>query len=359
MKELHTILLNLNADLSGKLPYPGTAEHQRVEVRMERLTRLAHRAGSSGPGRGPGQLIPILGEALPEQADQMTSAWRLGQTSYSRALFRTLSATCLECHAAAGPSAPVSHRIEDRDLAHWSPVDRGRYLRSMGFPEKAFEVLSQAIQTSGSRQEVSQTLEDALYELLSLETRTSENPTRVIGVLKPLLERENLPRYLRSDLKGWIRDLETWGRESASKSNKTATSLLKRAKQHSRKARDLQESSTDRSSLVWYWRAVADLYRAFKTDLRPDQRGEILSLLGNAFGVLTPAHQETLHERFYEACIREVPHTPRSDLCYRKLERSVIAGYTGSSGTRIPEEVRKRLLELWGMAFLKTGLELR
>jgi hypothetical protein len=229
----------------------------------------------------------------------------------------------------------------------------------MGYPEKAFEVFSHAIQNIEPRQDSAQTLEDALYELLSLETRTSENPTRVIGVLKPLLERENLPRYLKADLKGWVRDLEAWGRESVSKSKIKGTSLLSRAKQRSRKARDLQESSTDRSSLVGYWRAVADLYRALKTDLRTDQRGEVFSLLGNAFEVLTPPHQETLHERFYEACIREVPHTPRSDLCYRKLERSVVAGYTGSSGTRIPEEVRKRLLELWGMAFLKTGLELR
>ena len=363
MNELHTVLMNLNTDLSRPLPYPGSSEHQKIEVRMERLSRLAHRVTGKTLSNGTGQLYPILGEALPEQADQMTSAWRLGQTAYSKALFRTLSSTCIECHAAGGPHSVPQKRLNDPDLALWNPVDRGRYLRSVGFLELAFEAFKQAIEMYGSDARAgsasSWNLEEALYELLSLEIRTSGKPDRLIGILKPWGNREDLPKYLRSDLSGWVRDLDAWAREPVPQGRVHASQLLSRAKQHIRKAGRLQESPTDRSSLVWYWRAVAELYRVLKLNLRPEQRGDAYFLLGTAFEVLTPRYQETLHERFYESCIREVPHTPRSDLCYRKLERSIVAGYTGSSGTRIPEEVRKRLLELWGTAFLKKGLELR
>jgi hypothetical protein len=89
MSELHSILVHLNTDLVGNLPEPGTKDHQKVEVRMERLARLTHRITPQKEMNGVGQLYSILGVALPEQADQMTSAWRLGQTTYSRALFRT------------------------------------------------------------------------------------------------------------------------------------------------------------------------------------------------------------------------------------------------------------------------------
>lgn len=360
MTELHATLLNLNHDLTRPLPQPGSPEHQKVEVRMERLGRLAHRVSAQKPTHGTGQLYSILGEALPEQANQMTVAWRLGQTSYSRALFRTLSTTCLECHSASGSKSPIAHPIEDKEMALWNPIDRGRYLRSVGHIEQAFEEFRQVIRHPVPSADSQFILEEALYELLSLETRTAGHPTRLLGVLKPLLGLETLPKYLGADLSGWIRDLEAWSRESTPKKIRiTGTSLLKRARKHIVKARKLQESATDRSSLVWYWRAVTDLYGSMKQELSPEQRGDALFLLGSAFEVLTPRNQETLHERFYESCIREVPHTPRSDLCYRKLERTVISGYTGSSGTRIPEEVRKRLLELWGSAFLKKGLELR
>ncbi len=359
MSELHSILLNLNADLARSLPEPGSPEHQRIEVRMERLSRIAHRVTRKKQDNGTGQLYPILGEALPEQADQMTSAWRLGQSTYSRALFRTLSSTCIECHVAATPRSPTLHRIEDKELSLWSPIDRVRYLRSVGFTEQAFEELRQMIERPPPGQDSTDLREDALYELLSLEIRTRGRPDRVMGVLKTFSERESIPKYLRSDLRGWIRDLQIWAREPASKNTVTAATHLNRARQHIRRARTLQESPTDRSSQVWYWRAVAELYASLKGSLRTEQRGDAWFWLGSAFEILTPRNQETLHERFYESCIREVPHTPRSDLCYRKLERSVIAGYTGSSGTRIPEEVRKRLFELWGQAFSNRGLELR
>lgn len=359
MNELHSILLNLNTDLAKDLPFPGSPQHQRVEVRMERFSSLAHRITARTEDTGMGQLLPILGEALPEQADQMTSAWKLGQTAYARGVFRTLSATCLECHAANGPKSPVTPRIQETDLSAWNPIDRGRYLRSAGLAEKAYEEFKRVITRPGTVPDLTLTLEDALYELLSLEIGTSGSPERVVQVIRPLLERDDLPRYLKTDLAGWIRDLDTWKREGFSKPKKNGTTQLKTARSHLRKAKALQESPTDRSSLVWYWRAVAELYGTLKENLRMEQRAEALFLLGSAFEVLTPRHQETLHERLYEACIHALPHTPRSDLCYRKLERSVIAGYTGSAGTRVPEEVRKRLLELWGTAFLKKGLELR
>jgi hypothetical protein len=359
MSELHSILLNLNTDLARSLPEPGSPEHQRIEVRMERLSRLAHRVTQKKQNEGTGQLYPILGEALPEQSDQMTSAWRIGQTIYSRALFRTLSSTCIECHTAASPRSPILHRIEDKDLSLWSPIDRVRYLRSVGFTEQAFEELKQLIERPVQGRDSADIMEDALYELLSLEIRTRNRPDRLMGLLKTFSERESIPKYLRSDLRGWIRDLQVWTREPSIKGTVPAATHLNRARQHIRKARTLQESHTDRSSQVWYWRAVSELYASLRGGLRTDQRGDALFWLGSAFEVLTPRNQETLHERFYESCIREVPHTPRSDLCYRKLERSVVAGYTGSSGTRIPEEVRKRLLELWGLAFLSKGLDLR
>jgi hypothetical protein len=359
MGELHSLLLNLNADLARDLPFPGSPQHQKVEVRMERFKSLAHRVTLRTDETAMGQLLPLLGEALPEQADQMTSAWKLGQTSYARALFRTLASTCMECHAAHGPRNPISTLIPQADLSSWSPIDRGRYFRSVGLPEKAFEEFSHVITQAKVAPDLTMLLEDALYEILALQIAISGSPERTVSVIRPLMDRVDLPRYLKTDLGGWIRDLETWKQEAKPKQKIKGSLLITLAGQHIRRARTLQESPTDRSSLVWYWRAVSELYAALKADLRQEQRAEALFLLGSAFEVLTPRHQETLHERLYEACIRTLPHTPRSDLCYRKLERSVIAGYTGSSGTRVPEEVRRRLLELWGTAFLKKGLELR
>ena len=50
------------------------------------------------------------------------------------------------------------------------------------------------------------------------------------------------------------------------------------------------------------------------------------------------------------AGFRKSPHSNTADLCYRRYEESVYAGFTGSSGTDIPPEIKRRLVELRGLA---------
>jgi len=49
---------------------------------------------------------------------------------------------------------------------------------------------------------------------------------------------------------------------------------------------------------------------------------------------------------FYEASIRLGPRQAFARDAYERLERILVLGYTGSSGTRLPEDVQERLREL-------------
>ena len=53
---------------------------------------------------------------------------------------------------------------------------------------------------------------------------------------------------------------------------------------------------------------------------------------------------------YYEACIRNAPHTEVSGKCYKKYEANVNFGYTGSGGTSIPEDLQTLLKELKKLA---------
>lgn len=51
----------------------------------------------------------------------------------------------------------------------------------------------------------------------------------------------------------------------------------------------------------------------------------------------------TMHETFYEQCIRLRPGTEQARQCFAKLKDSVTLGYSGSAGVNIPSEVSARL----------------
>jgi hypothetical protein len=60
-----------------------------------------------------------------------------------------------------------------------------------------------------------------------------------------------------------------------------------------------------------------------------------------------------MHELYYEACVRELPHSSLAKRCYERYEQSVYVGYTGSGGTNIPDELQVILSELKKLASVK------
>ena len=85
-------------------------------------------------------------------------------------------------------------------------------------------------------------------------------------------------------------------------------------------------------------------------NLTKDQLGEALYLTGLSYEAVRDLAVWSLHENYFESCVRRVPHTSWSELCYRRLEESVYFGFTGSSGLRLPLDVQVRLQELQKLA---------
>jgi len=66
----------------------------------------------------------------------------------------------------------------------------------------------------------------------------------------------------------------------------------------------------------------------------------------NGSGFIRDFDLWTLGDTYFEACIHRAPHTELAESCYRKLEESTLAGYTGSAGTQVPLDVEKKLTRL-------------
>ena len=61
----------------------------------------------------------------------------------------------------------------------------------------------------------------------------------------------------------------------------------------------------------------------------------------------------SLHEMYYERCVRDGAHRPIARMCYEKLEQSLLLGYSGSAGVFLPLSVMKQLKELRELTTVK------
>jgi hypothetical protein len=107
----------------------------------------------------------------------------------------------------------------------------------------------------------------------------------------------------------------------------------------------------DKGGDIYYLRALSELHLLMTQQLPPQQIGETLYLTGVSYEAVKDLSIWTLHENYFESCIRTVPKTDWAKKCYKRLEESIYFGYTGSSGTNIPADVQMRLQSLQKLAF--------
>lgn len=115
-------------------------------------------------------------------------------------------------------------------------------------------------------------------------------------------------------------------------------------------ARNGQIFPADHSSEVQYLRASGVAHDLLRQAKSPKVKAEGLLSVGTAYEVMSNPVLWPIHELYYEACVREVPHSKLAMSCYQRYEQSVYIGYTGSAGTNIPDEVQVLLAELKQLA---------
>ena len=60
---------------------------------------------------------------------------------------------------------------------------------------------------------------------------------------------------------------------------------------------------------------------------------EAMLIAGNAYRLLGEPLVTLLPEMYFEACVRNSPHTSLARQCFERFEESVYFGYSGGGGT--------------------------
>lgn len=162
-------------------------------------------------------------------------------------------------------------------------------------------------------------LEKAVRGGIAMAVRVKKDPARAREFVNLILKRKDLPFYIKEKVAPWEVDLKAWEKEP--KSTLTGIALLRRAKRLSEKAASVQASPVDRSADILYLRATADLHDYLgKLDGKGEKSADASYLLGVGY------------------------------------EERVYFGYSGSSGTFVPADVRERLSQFEVLALKLTAV---
>lgn len=345
MQGLKTEMDRLLPYLLNPREFHAVGNQQRIKSELATLERLSTNVTHSPAMQNVDPTLSILSRGFQEEIKRANDAFLTGHREYARGTLLNVTAYCIECHTrtSSGPSFDTVQ--EGGVLKSLRPLDRGEYLLATRQFDAALKEFDEVIK--GGLKEGTNVfdLDRATRLALSITVRFRNDPDAAMKVVDDVIASKTMPYYLKATAQTWKQSVQEWKKEP-----KRAKDPVQLSQDLVSRARRKQQGRDDRAGDVEMMRAQAILHPVLATEKDPARLGQALFLTGTAYEAVRDLAMWSLHEDYYETCIRKVPHTNWSAQCYRKLEESVLLGYTGSSGTSIPEDVSRRLVELQKLA---------
>lgn len=339
MGELLPELVSENSDL------------KTLEKGSKALSELSHKlqegtkSGKMMPPSDDDPSLMFIAGRFSEDSKFAYMAVKRGQIDYAKNYLRTITSYCIACHTRheSGPqfpTFPLNPKTEKLNQSEKAEL----YIATRQFDKGLAEYQNLIKNEEFAKQQPFQ-WQKPLRRALAVAVRVKNDPKLAAEIIDSALGMKNLPEFQRANLVSWKSAVETWKKEPRME-RYLESGIFSQLKKMMRAARGGQTFRLDHSTEIEYLRASSLAHDLLRIAKNPKIKAEALFSIGMANEVIENPMFWTMHDLWYEGCIRQLPHSSLAERCYQRLEESIYFGYSGSSGTHIPEEVQKLLQEM-------------
>lgn len=350
MGQLESGLTDLLPYLVDPQQYNNPMNFKKIESSVKRLAELSQKVEHSPSMLARDPSVRFISSAFSDDLKRGQESLMAGRREFARYSLMNVTAYCIECHTRTSSGPQFESTELTQTLSQLNHLERGEFLLAGRKYESALSEFKKAIQQRLDRGQDFIGVDKAVRYALAVTVKFDKNPDKSLQVIELIEKNPNTPFYLKQNVMGWKKALLEWKKERPVKRD-NPQQVLSLVKSLILKADQAGVGSFDKSGEIYYLRALSDLHLLMLTDLKQDSLGEVLYLTGLSYESVRDLSVWSLHENYYESCIRAVPRTKWAKSCYQKLEESVYFGYTGSSGVRVPMDVMVRLQDLQKLAF--------
>ena len=345
---------NMGKDVKALLPflYDREAFHDpknkdTIHEALKQFSQVAHKINPETGKKfiGDDLLVEYSLNSLKDDLGRSLYSFESGQLEYSRSVAKASLSYCFQCHSAEQGKNAFSWDMNPLQNLTLAPLEKADLLVALRKFDKAASFMESQLNSSDFLKNYTFDFEAMLRRYLALTIRVENAPKRALKELNKILDRKETPPYIAQQADGWRASLKKWKQEKK-KVVRTPQELFEQVEKRFKNAEGIQHFEKDHAGDVEYLRATAMLHENLKMLTKPADQANALYLLGRAYEVLDELGSWNLHETYYEACIEKSPKAEVARRCYSRLEASLYMGYSGSSGTHLPNEERERLKRL-------------
>lgn len=350
MQALSHTLSELLPLVASRTKFNDEKNQPRIEEGTKRLKTLAHDLKSaSTPNADPS--LRVMTGLFEEDIERALESLQSGNREYARSVLKDTTSYCIQCHTQSnnGPEFPrLNLNINTADLPL---LERAEFFAATRQFDPAMETYTAVVADPSLPKTNPFEWEQAARSALAIVVRVKKDPAATQELLAAIGKNPSIPPSTQEAITAWKRSVNEWKKEKAATAKVAAKGIqkdpLNRAENMIKKAQARQAFPLDHSQDIAFFRASELLHDWLSEHGRNDANsGKALYLAGIAAEATRDMNFWTLHETYYEMCIRSAPHSKQAEQCYGRLKESLVLGYSGSGGVRIPPEVNRKLEEL-------------
>ncbi len=295
--------------------------------------------------------IPYIAELFRKDIERAYHGVEGGQLEYAKDILRSSVAYCIACHTRnqMGPQFPLISAFAD-------PLKKAPWIDRISFQaaSRQFEVVNQEVTEQLTNPKVKNKvngieLEKGVRIALAIAVRVQQDPQKAADLAQQVIVSAVATKDLKKSAEEWNKDILAW-RGEKKKTYKTDKDLIDDARVLVGKSANESFSALRPGTEIRYLRASLLMHELLRRFPQSTHQAEGLFLIGLSYDVLQDLGLWSLHEMYYQACIEKQPHTSLSKRCFDRYKDSVTLGYSGSSGTHIPQAVQLDLSRLQSLA---------
>lgn len=349
MQELSMALNKLLPLVSDSGQFNNPANDAAVNDATALLKKLSHQVRNlEKPAADPA--YDSIARLLDEDLTRAISALHNGNRDYARLTIRESIGYCIQCHTqtANGPSFPKL--TLGFDPSKLSPLGQGDFYAATRQFDSALTAYRKGVEDAAFAKRDIFAWERTARSALAIAVRFRESPKESKKIAQAVSKNKSAPESLRTAANSWIKAIDKWSKEKSPK-NESGDAQLNHAEKLVTEADARVDVENEHGQDILYLRASGSLHEwlaanPLKSGANEANRAKALYLAGRAAEESRELNFWTLHERYYELCIETLPNSDLAKSCFKKLNDSILMGYTGSSGLHLPPDESARLARL-------------
>ncbi len=350
MQSLSKTLSQLWPIVANEQKFADPANLPFIEKRTAELRSLAHVLNSNTPRPNNDPSMGLVSDLFADDLERALVSLRSGRVQYARRVLLDSTSYCIQCHTQTDRGAKYPRLDMTADLSGLTSMEKAEFFAATRQFEPAVKEFEALITNKDFAKTQPFEWQRASRSALAIAVKVYKDPARTIELIQKMQANPSTPLFVKDNVQPWLRSATEWKSERAPLIQ-SPYQAINRAEKMIERAQKAQKDPLDQSQDIAYFRASALLHQILGSRGAKDRIStRALYLAGIAAENTRDLNFWTMHETYYEMCVRRMPHTELARSCYKRLNDSIIQGYSGSAGTQIPGDIKDRLTTLNALA---------